>query len=179
LTTLEHVLRARGLDPARMRAYRLTLHPADRSDDFRTLADVVAANAVGMYQRLHDGRRLGAAADVLTFVARPGGRAVFWGYHRFMARRQGVVPGDIVYDYDAYHLLHPFIARARRPVFYDALPLDGLDDLAGKLVLRWPRPLLRSIVRADDDGLLLDAVPGADPLSSAGQNQLEPGLHQV
>ena len=70
-----------------------------------------------------------------------------------MMRREGIVPTDIVYDYDAAHLLYAFIARAQTPVFYDAFAEDGLDDLIGKLVVQWPQPLERDIVEANDPAL--------------------------
>jgi len=69
-------------------------------------------------------------------------------------RRQGIVPTDIVYDYDAAHLLHAFIARAETPVFYDAFDEDGLSDLIGNLVVQWPQPVTRDVIGADDAGLV-------------------------
>jgi hypothetical protein len=66
------------------------------------------------------------------------------------ARRKGLVPGDIVYDYEAAPLLHSFISRARCPVFYDAVDLDGLEDLFGRLVVRWPAPLVRNVRKVDE-----------------------------
>jgi hypothetical protein len=60
------------------------------------------------------------------------------------------VPGDIVYDYEAAHLLHSFIARAATPVFYDAIDEDGLDDLIGQLIVTWPEPITQHIRDAGD-----------------------------
>ena len=65
-------------------------------------------------------------------------------------RRPGIAPGDIVYDYDAAHLLHSFISGAAAPVFYDAADEPGLDDLIGHLVVLWPAPLSQDIRGADD-----------------------------
>jgi hypothetical protein len=62
---------------------------------------------------------------------------------------------DIVYHYDAAHLLHSFIARATAPCFYDAIDEDGLDDLFGQLVLQWPEPLARHILAAGDAELMV------------------------
>jgi hypothetical protein len=33
------------------------------------------------------------------------------------------------------------------PCFYDAVEEDGLDDLIGQLIVRWPEPLARNICR--------------------------------
>jgi hypothetical protein len=79
------------------------------------------------------------------------------GFRKFTLRRQGNVPGDIVYHYDAAHLLHSFTARAAVPCFYDAIEEDGLEDLVGHLVLRCPEPLARNILGAGDAGLMVVA----------------------
>ena len=75
------------------------------------------------------------------------------GFRRFTARRKGLVPADIVYYYDAAHLLHSFIARARCPIFCDAVEQDGLQDLYGRLVVHWPKPHMRSIRPANDSAI--------------------------
>jgi hypothetical protein len=103
--------------------------------------------------RMQDGPRIGHAASVLSFMALPDGRARLTGFRKFMLRRQGNVPCDIVYDYDAADLLHSFIARAEAPCCYDATDEGGLDDLIGHLVLQWPQPLARNILPAGDPGL--------------------------
>ena len=64
-------------------------------------------------------------------------------------------PGDIVYDYDAAPLLHAFIARAAQPTFYDTRDLDALDDLVGKLTVRWPEPLHENIRAAGDASIIV------------------------
>jgi len=153
--TLADLLAARGLDAAGMVAVRNTLHPADVSSDFRDLDDVIAAHALPLLDRMQDGPRIPHDALVLSFVAQGGGRARLTGFRRFLMRRQGIVPTDIVYDYDAAHLLHAFIARAETPVFYDAFDEDGLSDLIGRLVVQWPQPLARDVVAADDAGLVI------------------------
>jgi hypothetical protein len=148
--TLAALLRERGLADQRVLAYRVTLNPRDRSSDFATLDDLLRANVIGLYERLQDGRRFGCGNRVLTFAAEPRGRARLVGFRRFISRRKGVVPGDIVYDYDAAHLLHSFIARARCPVFYDAIDEEGMEDLFGRLVVSWPAPQMRALRSADD-----------------------------
>lgn len=140
-----------------MIAIRNTLHPSDMSNDFRTLDDVIAANALPMLDRMQDGPRIAHEALVLSFAVDDGGRARLTGFRRFMMRREGIVPTDIVYDYDAAHLLHAFIARATTPVFYDAFDEDGLSDLIGQLVVQWSQPLERHIVEASDPGLVVIA----------------------
>ncbi len=157
MMSLGELLGARGLQPAGMVAIRNCLHPDDASADFRSIDDVVNANALPMYDRMQDGPRIDHDASVLSFVALPGGRAKLTGFRKFMLRRQGNVPGDIVYDYDAAHLLHSFIARAAAPCFYDATDETGLDDLIGHLVLQWPEPLTRNILGASDPGLAIVA----------------------
>jgi len=154
--SLGALLRARGFDDPGMRALRVTLNRQDRSSDFACLDDLVRANVVGLYERLQDGRRLGCGNRVLTFLAEPGGRARLVGFRRFISRRKGLVPGDIVYDYDAAPLLHSFIARAQCPVFYDAIDEDGLEDLCGTLVVRWPKPYMRQVRTAHDSAILID-----------------------
>ena len=67
----------------------------------------------------------------------------------------------IVYDYEAAHLLHSFIARATEPVFYDAIDEDGLDDLIGQLVIAWPEPFTPHI-RAANDPMLKVVAAEAD-----------------
>lgn len=153
--TLAALLAARGLDAATILAIRNTLHTDDMSRDFRTLADVIEANALPMLDRMQDGPRIAPNARVLSFAACEDGRARLTGFRRFLMRRQGIVPTDIVYDYDAAHLLHAFIARAATPVFYDAFDEDGLADLIGTLIVQWPQPLERDIVRADEAGLFV------------------------
>jgi hypothetical protein len=153
--SLGDLLTARGLDADNIVAIRNTLHPEDVSGDFRSLADVIAANALPMLDRMQDGPRIAHGALVLSFAALDDARARLTGFRRFLMRREGIVPTDIVYDYDAAHLLHAFIARAQTPVFYDAFDEDGLDDLIGKLVVQWPLPLARDIVEASDAGLAI------------------------
>src|SRR3954447_15449671 len=153
MTSLGDLLRRRGLPVDDLIAIRNSLHPEDVSADFRDIDDVIGANALSMYDRMQDGPRIGHAASVLSFAAMPDGRARLTGFRKFMLRRQGNVPGDIVYDYDAAHLLHSFIARAEAPCFYDAIDESGLDDLIGHLVLQWPQPLARNILQAGDPGL--------------------------
>ncbi len=149
-TTLNDLLCARGLDARRIVAIRNALHPDDVCKSFRTIDDVVHAGALPMLDRMQDGPLIEHDTLVLSFVALPDGRAKLTGFRRFLMRRQGVVPGDIVYDYEAAHLLHSFIARATTPVFYDAIDEDGLDDLIGQLVIAWPESLTQHIRDAGD-----------------------------
>ena len=110
-----------------------------------------------MYDRMQDGPRIDHAASVLSFVALPDGQARLTGFRKFMLRRQGNVPGDIVYDYGAAHLLHS-VHRPRSGALllrYDRG--NGLDDLIGHLVLQWPQPLTRKILQATDAELTIVA----------------------
>jgi hypothetical protein len=138
MTLLSELLVARGLQPVGIVVIRNTLHPEDISADFGSIEDVIAANALPMYDRMQDGPRIAHGALVMSFAALPEGRARLTGFRRFKLRRQGNVPGDIVYDYDAAHLLHSFIARAEAPCFYDAVDEEGVEDLIGRLVVQWP-----------------------------------------
>ena len=149
-TTLKDLLGARGFDPRAIVAIYNTLHPDDVCESFRTIDDVVRAGALPMLDRMQDGPLIEHDTLVLSFVALPDGRAKLTGFRRFLMRRQGVVPGDIVYDYEAAHLLHSFIARAATPVFYDAIDEEGLDDLIGQLVITWPEPVTKHIREASD-----------------------------
>jgi hypothetical protein len=153
--TLADLLRTRGLDAAKIVAVRNTLHPSDMSNDFRDMDDVIAANALPMLDRMQDGPCIAHEALVLSFAALDENRARLTGFRRFLMRRQGIVPSDIVYDYDAAHLLHAFIARAHAPVFYDAFDEDGLEDLIGTLVVQWPLPVERHILDASDPALVI------------------------
>lgn len=153
--TLADLLIARGLDATSIIAIRNSLHAEDMSSDFRTLADVINANALPMLDRMQDGPRIAHEALVLSFAACEDGRARLTGFRRFLMRRAGIVPTDIVYDYDAAHLLHAFIARAATPVFYDAFDEAGLEDVIGTLVVQWPQPLDQNIREANDPGLLV------------------------
>jgi hypothetical protein len=148
--TLNDLLRSRGLDPQRIVAVRNTLHADDICDSFRSIDDVARAGALPMLDRMQDGPLIEHDALVLSFVALSNHRAKLTSFRRFLMRRQGVVPGDIVYDYEAAHLLHSFIARATTPVFYDAIDEDGLDDLIGQLVIAWPESLTQHIRDAGD-----------------------------
>ena len=152
---LADVLRARGVDALTVRAFRLTLHPQDRSADFRIHADLGREGVVTSYDRMQDGARFGREARVLTFLAEAKSTARLVGFRRFVARRPGSVPADLVYDYAAANLLHAFIARARQPVFYDTFDEAGLDDLFGHLVIAWPRPDVRSKIMAGDRRLTI------------------------
>lgn len=136
-----------------MIAIRNTLHPEDVSEDFRDIDAVVAAGVLGMYDRMQDGAVIADGSRVLSLAALPDGLARLTGFRVFKLRSAGNVPGDIVYDYDAAHLLHAFIARAKTPVFYDAFDLDGLEDLIGALVVAWPGTA--NICSADDAGLVV------------------------
>ena len=144
---------------------RHTLHPEDRSTDVPSFADLVQQGLLPAYARMQDGRRLGHGNLVLSFAAEATGRARFVGLARVFARRKGVAPGDLVYDYDAAPLLHAFIARARCPVFYDAVEEPGLEDLVGRLVLAWPAPAMRNVRQAVDPGLLIaeEDAPPSEP----------------
>ncbi|MGL5167623.1 MAG: hypothetical protein ACRC9K_17200 [Afipia sp.] len=151
--TLAELLHARGFDAATIMAVRNTLHPSDMSNDFRDMNDVIAANALPMLDRMQDGPCIAHEALVLSFAAVDEDRARLTGFRRFLMRRQGIVPSDIVYDYDAAHLLHAFIARAHVPVFYDAFDEAGLEDQIGTLVVQWPHPVERHIRDASDAAL--------------------------
>lgn len=155
MTTLGELLRARGLSSGGAIAIRNTLHPDDASSDFSSIDDVQRAAALATYDRMQDGPRLGDDAEVLSFIATHDGNATLTSFRRFTRRERGNVPGDIVYDYDAAPLLHAFITRAAHPTFYDTRDLDALDDLVGKLVVRWPEPLHENIRSANDESLLV------------------------
>ncbi|WPO41219.1 hypothetical protein [Tardiphaga sp. 42S5] len=151
--TLGELLQARGFDPTGVMAIRNTLHAEDASNDFRDLADVISANALPMYDRMQDGPRIAHRTAVLSFAATDGGQARLTSLRTFLLRKPGSVPGDIVYDYDAAHLLHSFIARAATPCFYDAIEREELNELFGRLVVQWPEPLSDNILAANDDAL--------------------------
>jgi hypothetical protein len=153
--TLGDLLAARGLDATNIVAIRNTLHAEDISRDFRTLTDVIDANALPMLDRMQDGPRIAHDTLVLSFAALEDGHTRLTGFRRFLMRREGIVPTDIVYDYDAAHLLHAFIARAATPVFYDAFDEAGLEDLIGTLVVQWPQPMVQDIVEANDPRLVV------------------------
>ena len=139
-------------------AIRNSLHPEDISDDFPTTDAIVEAGVIGMYDRMQDGAVIPDGGAVLSFAAMGDGRARLTAFRMFKLRAGGNVPGDIVYDYDAAHLLHAFIARATKPMFYDAFELDGLDDLIGALMVQWPEPLAINVRGADDAGLMVVAT---------------------
>lgn len=155
MTTLGELLWARGLTARHTIAIRNTLHPDDVSTDFRSIDDVQRAAALSTYDRMQDGPCFGNEAEVLSFIATNDGEARLTAFRRFIRRDRGNVPGDIVYDYDAAPLLHAFIARAAQPTFYDTRDLDMLDDLVGKLVVRWPEPLHEHIRTANDESILV------------------------
>lgn len=155
MMTLGELLRARGLTGRHAVAIRNTLHPDDASSDFSSIDDVQQAAALATYDRMQDGPRLGDDAEVLSFIATQNGNATLTAFRRFTRRERGNVPGDIVYDYDAAPLLHAFIARAAHPTFYDTRDLDALDDLVGKLVVRWPEPLHENIRAASDESIFV------------------------
>ena len=148
--TLASLLRARGFDPAGIVAHRNTLDPRDAGEGCRSIADLAPTGHDLVYERMQNGRAFGAEAQVLSFRGEAGGAARLAGFRRLVARRPGVAPGDIVYDYDVAHLLHDFISRAKHPTFYDAFEIEGVEDLVGKLVVQWPVPLMRKRLRADD-----------------------------
>ena len=157
-TTLAALLAPRALIPGEhLFVLRTTLDPRDRTDDHRSSADLLATGHERAYARMQEGLCLGSGRAILCFVGEPGGTARFTGFRRFFARRPGIVPGDIVYDYDVADLFHQFAARARRPVFYDALDLPGCDDLVGRLVVAWPRPAMIKLRPADHPGLVVIA----------------------
>ncbi|MFO1114599.1 MAG: hypothetical protein U1E28_02885 [Beijerinckiaceae bacterium] len=136
--TLAELLLARGIESSGLLAHRNALDPRDASDAFATIGDLARTGHDLVYERMQDGPAFGDTAQVLSFRAEDGGRARLAGFRRLKARRPGIAPGDIVYDYDVAHLLHDFISRAKNPVFYDAFDLEGLEDLVGRLVVRWP-----------------------------------------
>ncbi|MCB1540957.1 MAG: hypothetical protein KDJ25_08950 [Rhodoblastus sp.] len=152
---LATLLADRGLDPAGLIAHRNTLDPRDRSADAPSLDFLAKTGHDLVYERMQNGRVFGAQAQILSFRGEAGGRARLSGFRRLVARRPGIAPGDIVYDYDVAHLLHDFISRAKHPTFYDAFPLEGLGDLVGRLVVQWPKPYMRRRLRADDPNLVV------------------------
>jgi hypothetical protein len=103
-----------------------------------------------MDDRLQDGPRIAHGSRVLSFMALPDGHAKLTAFRKFSMRQPGIAPGDIVYNYDAAHLLHSFIAHAANPVFYDVTDEAGLDDLIEKLTVQWPEPLAQDIRMASD-----------------------------
>ena len=147
---LASLLAARSLDPVGIIAHRNTLDPRDVSADAPSLAALAKTGHDLVYERMQNGRAFGAEALVLSFRGEADGTARLAGFRRLVARRPGVAPGDIVYDYDVAHLLHDFISRAKHPTFYDAFDLDGFADLDGRLVVQWPRPYMRKRLSADD-----------------------------
>lgn len=153
--TLAELLLARGFDPAALTAHRNTLDPRDASADFRTIDDLAPTGHDLVYERMQNGRVFGEEAQVLSFRGEAAGRGRLAALRRLAARRPGVAPGDIVYDYDIAHLLHDFIGRAARPTFYDAFEIAGLEDLVGRLVVQWPKPLIRKRLNAADPGLIV------------------------
>ena len=164
--TLASLLLARGFDPATLVAHRNTLDPRDVGEGARSIGDLAKSGHDLVYERMQNGRTFGAEARVLSFRGEAGGRARLAGFRRLVARRPGIAPGDIVYDYDVAHLLHDFISRAKHPTFYDAFEIEGLEDLIGGLVVQWPAPLMRKRRRADDPALLV--VENARPASLSG-----------
>jgi hypothetical protein len=154
LTPLSLLLMSHGLDPASLVVSYNDLHPADVGRDFRTMADVIAANAHHLLDRMQDGPLIAHDALVLSFAARGDGRAVLFGFRRFLMRRPGIVPADIVYDEAAAHLLHGFIARAAQPVFYDACDEDGAAELMDRLTIVWP-DCGTTLLRASDPRIVV------------------------
>lgn len=148
--TLAELLRSRGLHAENLVAIRNDLHPEHACSDFRAIGDLETAGVLQMYDRMQDGPRIAHDTCVLSFMALADGQAKLTSHRRFSMRRPGIAPSDIVYDYDAAHLLHSFISGAATPVFYDAADESGLDDLIGHLVVQWPAPLSRDIRGADD-----------------------------
>jgi len=153
--TLGEWLAGRGLDPCLIVATYNDLDPLDACDNFRDIADVVAANVHQLLDRMQDGPRIADGAVVLSFVAMGDRKARLTSFRRFRMRAPGMVPGDIVYDYDAAHLLHAFIARSDRPHFYDVSDEDGMDDAIGHLTVDWPGDNTSAIVTADCASLRL------------------------
>ena len=153
--TLAFLLQERGQDPALILAHRNTLDPRDAGEGCRSIADLAGTGHDLVYERMQNGRTFGAEARVLSFRGEAGGRARLAGFRRMAARRPGIAPADIIYDYDVAHLLHDFISRAKHPTFYDAFDLEGMGDLVGRLVVQWPAPLMRKRRRADDPGLIV------------------------
>lgn len=137
-TTLGGLLVERGLDPHHIVATYNDLDPRDACADFRDIADVVEANVHHLLDRMQDGPRIADGSAVLSFVAMGDRRARLTSFRRFRMRRPGMAPGDIVYDYDAAHLLHAFIARSDHPYFYDVSDEEGMDDVIGHLIVAWP-----------------------------------------
>jgi hypothetical protein len=152
--SLADILQCRALQPAEILATYNDIHPEDTCADFRSVADAMNVNAHHLLDRMQDGPRIANDARVMSFVAIGDGRARLTAFRRFSMRRQGIVPTDIVYDYDAAHLLHAFIARASLPFFYDAWDEDGLDDLIGHLIVKWPEGRRDDILYANDPLLL-------------------------
>jgi len=155
--SLAALLTERALFAPGMRAVRHTLDRRDRTSDLRTIADVVKANQLSIYARMQEGRRLGHDNALLSFVGEPEGRARLMGFAQVFARRRGLAPGDIIYDYDAAPLLHNFISRSRIPTFYDFSDLPGLEDLMGRLIVQWPRPHAVGVRNAFDPELIVIA----------------------
>lgn len=147
---LTALLSRRGIAPQSVTAIRNALAPALVCDDFAQIADLERAGILHLYDRMQDGPRIAHGARVMSFIALPGGQARLTSFRHFLMRRPGIVPGDLVYDHDAAHLLHSFIGQAREPVFYDVEDDDSLADLIGALTVQWPEPLTQDILPAAD-----------------------------
>lgn len=150
--TLADRLRAGGIDPSVVTAHRITLHPDDADETFRTTADLTESNHALTYERIQDGAIFGARALVAAFVAQVDGTARFAGLRELTARRIGSAPGDIVYDPEIAHLLHNFISRAQEPTFYDARD-DARSTCLLDNVVFWPKGASDTL-RADDPALV-------------------------
>jgi hypothetical protein len=148
----ELVARAGRLASAEL-VLRLELDPADVSPDFPTLDAVMQAGVAETYMRMQDGPRLGSGAVVHVIAGLEPGQGTYLGAWRFHPRREGVAPGDIIYDYDAAALTHAFIARAERPFFYD---LEALDPILPRgASVRWPDRQEGAVAPSDDSGLIV------------------------
>lgn len=156
--TLGDLIARRGLDPARLLAYRNTLDRRDADAHWQTIQDLAASDHARVYERMQDGRAFPHEAEVLCFLGESGGTARLVGFRKFFARRPGVAPGDIIYDPDLAHVLHNFIGRAKRPMFYDSVDLPGLDEMIG-LRVHWPKPLMIRRRPATHPGLRIMALP--------------------
>ncbi len=153
--TLGDLLADRGFDPGCIVATYNELNPLDTCDDFRSITDVIKANVHHVLDRMQDGARIADNSAVLSFVALGKRKALLTAFRRFRLRRPGIVPGDIVYDYDAAHLLHAFIARSDHPYFYDVVDEAGMDDVIDSLTIEWPDDSAGPIMMANDSGLRL------------------------
>jgi hypothetical protein len=85
---------------------------------------------------------------LLSFLAEPNMQSRLVGFRAVFLRDSPEPPEELRDGGLVEKILERFMDRASNPVFYNLYDLCGIEDLFGKLVIRWPTPAPANTIKA-------------------------------